>query len=376
MKHDSCHQALVRRGTALEIASVPTPSPEAGGLLIAPSFVGVCGTDLQILNGSRPDTAEILGHEGAGLILEAGHGAALSEGEYVVFNPSAQLPAGRILGHNVPGLFQRCYAVDAQAVSDGLVMPVETGLPPLCGALVEPLGGVIYAYELISRAVPNLRAAVIFGAGPIGLVFAEYLQQYGVRVLLVHTTQGRLDTAVQLGLVEPNATMTASDDLTERILAWNDGAPLDTAVICTSMRGAQVALKHAVAVLKDGGCVEMVTNFPATSITPPGITAEAIRAVRASNVCGMPPEGNYVTAEIAGRRIVFTGHRGTSREHFVQAMRVLRSRTSRYTAMITHILPLEDAAEAIGRLAHTRGVSIDGKDCIKAVVDLTAHSSS
>lgn len=365
-----CHQGLVGRLADLRITTLLTQSPEPGGLLIAPSFVGVCGTDLQIVNGMRPDTAHVLGHEGGGVVVEAGRGAALRPGQKVVFNPSAQLPKGRILGHNFDGLFQRYIAVDAQAVTDGLTQPAQDGLPAICAALVEPLAGIIYTHELISHAVPDLESVVVFGAGPVGLLMTEYLRQTGTRVLLVHPGQARLNTAVELQFITASATMTLADNLPERMLDWNGAQYFDAAVICTSMAGAVAALGHAVKVLKNGGCIEMVSNYALSSPTPEGISAQALRTVRAANICGNPPEGAYITAEVGGRRIVFTSHRGTSWAHLSRAMEALSSSTSRYSALITHILTLQDAAKAIRTLAGERGALVEGRDCIKAVVDM------
>ncbi len=371
MTRNSHHPALLRRGTALQIASVPTPAAPPGGLLIAPSFVGVCGTDLAILNGSRPDTAPILGHEGGGFIVEAGEGAPLRAGERIVFNPSAQLPSGRILGHNFSGLYQQYIAVDAQEVNDGLVQPMDGDLAAICVALVEPLAGVIYSHELISRVVPAPQAAVVFGAGPIGLITAEYLRQHGTRALLVHSSQARLSNAERLGFLDAHDAMVFTNDLADRILAWNGGQRLDAAFICTSMAGAAGALQCAVEVLKNESCVEMVTNFPGSSSTPSGITADDLRSIRQANLCGVPPNGAYVHADVAGRRIAFTSHRGTSRDHLRQSMAALRREGQRYTALVTHVLSLQEAADVIQTLSNVRGARIDGRDCIKAVVDLT-----
>lgn len=370
------HRALVRNGAALALASVPTETPPPGGLLVAPSFVGVCGTDLQILNGSRPDTADILGHEAAGVVVQAGKGAALHSGDRVVFNPSAQLTRGRILGHNVRGLFQQYFALDSQALEDGLVQPVEAGLPAICGALVEPVAGVIYTYQLITNVVPQPRSVVVFGAGPIGLICTEYFSEQGTRVLLVHSRQARLSTAVELNLVAASSAMVLSDDMPQRILEWNGGRPVDAAVICTSMAGAAVALAHAVRAVRSGACIEMVTNFPQSATTPPGIAAESLKTIRAANICGIPQEGAYIHAEVQGRHIAFASHRGTSRAHMTQAMRTLRRNAQRYTALITHVLSIEEAAEAIEKLAGSRSATIDGRDCIKAVVDLTRTATT
>ena len=365
------HEALVRRGNALHVAHVPTDPLQAGGLIIAPSFVGVCGTDLQILNGSRPDTAEILGHEGVGTIVKTTRTGALSVGEQVVFNPAAQLTRGRILGHNTPGLFQGYITVDSQAVEDGLVMPASNCNPPACGALIEPLASIVYAHELISNAVPDLRTAVVFGAGPVGLLAAIYLRSLGVRVLLVHPTQARLDTVARLTILSPAATLDASGDVAQRITTRNEGHPVDAALICTTRAGAPIALRRAMESVRHGGCIDLVTNYPASTAAPHDIDAPALRAIRSANICGSPKEGSYLFGEVCGRRIAFSSHRGTSHAHLEKALHALSTDATSYTRLITHVLPLRDAASAIQGLSESKSHFVHGVDCIKLAIDMT-----
>ena len=365
------HEALIRRGSALHLGRVPTELPSVGGLIIAPSFVGVCGTDLQILNGSRPDTAEILGHEGLGTILETAEKAALSAGEQVVFNPAAQLSRGRILGHNTPGLFQKYITLDAQAVEDGLIMPANDCSPGLCGALIEPLASVVYAHELISNTAPNLRTAVVFGAGPVGLLATIYLGSLGVRVLLVHPTQTRLDTVTRLKIATPEVELIATEDAAKRIRKCNDGCKVDAALICTTRTGAPSALRQAVESVRHGGCIDLLTNYPENAPAPHGIDAAALRTVRSANICGSPREGSYLYWDISGRRLAFSSHRGTSHAHLKKALQTLISDPASYRRLITHVLPLREAASAIQRLSESKGHLVQGVDCIKLAVDMT-----
>ena len=356
------HDVLVRHGSTLRIGSSPTRLPGSGAALIELSFVGVCGTDLQILNGTRADTAEILGHEGAGTVVSAGGDCALQPGQSVVFNPAARLNEGRILGHNVPGIFQRLYLAEATDVAGGVVLPVGQQAHGISSALVEPLGVIVYAHELISRVTPDLRCAVVFGAGPVGLLAAIYLRALGIRVTMVHSSRARLGLAVQLGLIEPEA-----------VLPIHDGQQFDAALICTTREGAPSALERAAELVRDGGCIDFITNYPEQGTTPAGLSANAIRAVRAANVCGLPGDGEYLKADLRGRRIACTGHRGTSREHLLQAIRVL-SQHRRYESVITHRLSLHEAASAIQTLAMSHDRTLEGRDCIKAVIDMTRRS--
>jgi 2-epi-valiolone-7-phosphate 1-reductase len=368
------HEALIRRGNVVHLARVATEPPQAGGLRIGLSFVGVCGTDLQILNGSRPDTAEILGHEGLGVVVETAGTGGLAVGDRVVFNPAAQLSRGWILGHNTPGLFQKFITVDSQAVADGLVMLANGCRPPVCGALVEPLAAIVYAHELISNAVPDLRTLVVLGGGPVGLLAAIYLSGLGVKILLVHPTQARLDTVARLKILNPTAMLVASEDVAERIKALNGGYWVDAALICTTRAGAPSALHQAVKAVRHGGCVDLVTNYPENATAPHGILTPVLRAVRSANVCGSPQEGRYLFADIAGRRIAFTGHRGTGHTHLKKALHALSGARVSYRRLITHVLPLREAADAIQELSESNSHVIHGMDCIKLAVDMTIPS--
>ena len=365
------HEALIRRGNALQLARVPTEPPQEGGLTIALSVVGVCGTDLQILNGSRPDTAEILGHEGVGAVVKTAGRAALAVGEQVVFNPAAQLSDGWILGHNTPGLFQKYITLDAQAVEDGLVMPANDCNPPLCGALIEPLAAIVYAHKLISNTVPDLRTAVVFGAGPVGLLATIYLGGLGVRVLLVHRTQMRLDTVARLKIASPAAMLIDTDDAARRITTCNDGRKVDAALVCTTRAGAPSALRQAVESVKHGGCIDLVTNYPENAPTLHDIDAPALRAVRSANICGSPKEGSYVSWDISGHRIALSSHRGTSHAHLKKALHALSGDPVSYMRLITHVLPLREAAGAIQGLSESKSHAVHGRDCIKLAIDMT-----
>src|SRR5262249_18506324 len=172
------------------------------------------------------------------------------------------ISVGRLLGHNTPGLFQKYISADARAVESGLVLPAHDCHPAICGALAEPLGAVIYAHELIRRVVPHLRTAAVFGAGPIGLLATQLLNAFGTRVFLAHPHQSRLDTAAELQLLNATDTLTVSEDLPERLIALNAGARVDAALICTTRQGAPLALRQATAVVRSGGCIDLITNFP------------------------------------------------------------------------------------------------------------------
>ncbi len=74
-------------GKPLEIAEVDLEGPKAGEVLIEVKATGLCHTDDFTLSGADPEGIfpSILGHEGAGVVLEVGPGVkALKPGDHVI----------------------------------------------------------------------------------------------------------------------------------------------------------------------------------------------------------------------------------------------------------------------------------------------------
>jgi threonine dehydrogenase-like Zn-dependent dehydrogenase len=102
--------------------------------------------------------------------------------------------------------------------------------------------------------------------------------------------------------------------------------------------------------------------------------ASALKAVRSGNICGSPREGQYLSADISGRRIAFASHRGTSHAHLKKAMHALSHNVAAYMKLITHVLPLREAAAAIQGLSESTSHAVHGKDCIKLVIDMSSSA--
>lgn len=63
-------------GRPLEIDTVQLEGPKAGEVLVEVKATGICHTDAFTLSGDDPEGAfpTILGHEGAGVVVEVGPG--------------------------------------------------------------------------------------------------------------------------------------------------------------------------------------------------------------------------------------------------------------------------------------------------------------
>ncbi|MEQ8281207.1 MAG: S-(hydroxymethyl)glutathione dehydrogenase/class III alcohol dehydrogenase [Parvibaculum sp.] len=74
-------------GKPLEIETVQLEGPKAGEVLVEMKATGICHTDAFTLSGEDPEGAfpAILGHEGAGVVVEAGPGVkSLAVGDHVI----------------------------------------------------------------------------------------------------------------------------------------------------------------------------------------------------------------------------------------------------------------------------------------------------
>jgi threonine dehydrogenase-like Zn-dependent dehydrogenase len=163
---------------------------------VAPSYVGICGTDLhEFLGGptfapvtphplSRDTIPITLGHEFSGVISEVGPGVPRFEpGQHVVVQPT--LSCGRCSAC-ICGAENVCEKggfiglsggggglSDSVVVPQGSVLSLPEQIPLKIGALVEPLS---VAWHAVSAAalVPD-STVLVLGGGPIGLAVVQCL---------------------------------------------------------------------------------------------------------------------------------------------------------------------------------------------------------
>mgnify|MGYP001050267289 CR=1 FL=1 len=83
---------LVAQNEPLVVAEVQVPPLEVGQVLVKTEYSGICGKQLEEINGKRGDDPYIphlLGHEGAGVVVDVGPGVRKVKNTEVEFQ-SAQ----------------------------------------------------------------------------------------------------------------------------------------------------------------------------------------------------------------------------------------------------------------------------------------------
>ncbi len=131
-----CKAAVAHKaGAPLTIETVDVAGPKAGEALVEIKATGICHTDEFTLSGADPEGLfpAIMGHEGAGVVVEVGPGVAtLKKGDHVV---PLYVPECRQCEYCISGKTNLCQAI---RVTQGQgVMPDGTSRFTLAGAKVH-----------------------------------------------------------------------------------------------------------------------------------------------------------------------------------------------------------------------------------------------
>lgn len=263
-----------------ETASRPEPGP--GQVLVRVGFCGVCGSDIPrtFVKGTYRFPT-IIGHEFAGTVERCGQGVTgFTPGDPVAVFPliwCGRCPACE------QGKYVQCADYDyLGSRSDGAfaefviapqrnLLPVPAGVSLAGAALTEPAAVALHAVRRAGAVVGQ--AVAVFGAGPIGLMAAQWARIMGAgQIFLFDIVPGKLDMARQLGF--SLAFDSREVDPPEVVAQATDG---QGAHVCIEGAGVPATLRHALAGARRGGRVVLLGN-PAADVTlPAGLISQLMR---------------------------------------------------------------------------------------------------
>lgn len=355
----------------------PSIIPGENEVMIELIYAGVCGTDLQILRRERQDYTAILGHEGIGEIKLIGKNIKdFHIGQKVVFNPVNINNQNEILGHTIPGLFQEQFLATNKFLKRKQIIPVPNKLPLICGPIVEPLATVIYGQSLTSRN-QNPKTIAIVGAGPIGILHALLAKlKNGIKIFLIHNENKRISLIINKGIVNKDEILKDSPNIDKAVLKLNNNRGVDVVHLCTSRHGSLPSLIKALRYIKDGGIINMVGGIQDND-TIEDFSGVKLNKIRKSNICGQPIRGNiFEYKTIYGKKILLTGHRGTSSEHLIQATNLLIQYPELFMQIVTHIVSLNSTKLLLEELIYQKKSKMLKNEFIKAIIDFNSNSES
>jgi threonine dehydrogenase-like Zn-dependent dehydrogenase len=329
---------VVREPGDVALREWPDPVAVDGEVLIAPLVGGVCGTDLELIDGSI-DTAYVryplvLGHEWVGR-LDVDVANVGTAGTHVVVE--GIVPCG-VCAACVRGATNLCEVYDEigftrpGALSEhvsvplGLVHALASNVVLDDAVLVEPMAVVWRALTRVPLR-PGLRVAVV-GDGTIALLAAHLVR-----------------------LFEPTHVVVIGRRVEQRELAMSAGvdefytdAPTASFDLVIEAAGVGSAVASAIELCARGGMVILL---------------------------GLPPHGTTVALapdDLVNNDLIIQGSFSYTRRAFADVVGRVNAGELRPSFLITHRYELDDALSAVDAL---RGNVAAGEPRGKVVIDLT-----
>ncbi|MFE7416295.1 zinc-binding dehydrogenase [Rhodococcus sp. NPDC057529] len=166
-------------------------------LVVRLAFVGICGTDAEILHGRMPETFRItyphsLGHEWSGIVEAIG-------AEVTEFRPGDRvLGHGHLGGNDWFGVTHDGAAAEVFTVPADLCFHVPPTTSMLSAAVIEPFACVLQALTTIG-GVSAADTVHIHGLGAIGLNALMQSRHSGAQVIVFDPSPIRRQRALELG---------------------------------------------------------------------------------------------------------------------------------------------------------------------------------
>ncbi len=326
-------KALVYRAPEkFSIEEVPKPAPGSRDVLIRVRACGICKTDLHIHKGRFIAKFPLTpGHEFAGEVEEVGSGVeGFRPGDRVTADNTElcgscyycrrnqPLFCENFLSHgcNAPGGF-----AEYVLIKEEKVFKIPDHLSFEEASFTEPTACVVHSLD-VAQPEPASEA-LVFGAGPAGLVLAQALRHSGVGKLVVAAPN-----EFKLGL----AKKLAADE-----------------VVKVDKRDPSVGQKELREICPKGYDI----IFEATG--DPRVVERAISLIKNGGkvvIFGVAPEEARISVspyEIYKREIKLIGT--FAQTHcFERALHLLSTGKVRVGELVTHIFPLEDYAKALNTL--------------------------
>ena len=198
-----------KQGTA-KLMDIPEPDIHEGSILVEAVAVGVCGTDVEIVEGKygwapRGQARLVLGHESLGRVIDPGPTGGFKKGDLVV--GIVRRPDPVPCPNCAVGEWDMCsnglytergikeingYMSERWRIEPEYAIKVDPSLGIL-GVLLEPATVVAKALEQVvfiaRRSFFEGNTILITGAGPIGLLAAVFAKLHGLDVHILDQVQ-------------------------------------------------------------------------------------------------------------------------------------------------------------------------------------------
>jgi 2-desacetyl-2-hydroxyethyl bacteriochlorophyllide A dehydrogenase len=336
MASAQARQAAYIGNQTLVVSDAAPVTPGPGEVRIDVAYTGICGTDLHILHGAmdqRVRMPAVIGHEMSGRIAEAGPDVtAWAVGDPVTVMPldwCGDCPACQRGFHHVchrlnfvgidsAGSLQSTWTVPAN-----LLVRIPPDLDLRLAALVEPTAVAIH--DVRRGGVRAGETVLVIGGGPVGLLVALTARAQGANVVVLELDARRraLAAAMELRVLDP------AGDVTAAVEEWTAGAGADVAF---EVSGSAAGIATATQALAVRGRLVVV------------------------GIHSAPREVDLF--RVFWRELTLLGARVYERQDFETAVRLMSSGDIPAQALISQVVPLDDAATAFALLEQREAMKI------------------
>ena len=324
---------VVYKPLDLKLEEVDIPKIKDDEVLVRVESVGICGSDIEIKNGTYPDYVAypiIPGHELAGVVEEVGSSVVgFKEGDRVVIEPHAGCgvcrnckrgyysyclnygkPGHRTIGFTVNGGYAEYVAAPARNLHK---------LPPSMsfeeGSVAVAAGTPMFG--ILEIGVEPGDFVVIIGPGPIGLTALEIVKAMGAdKVIMIGTRWPRLKLAQELG-ADVLINVNEDKDPVKTVLETTDGIGADLVIDTTP---SAETFQQGIKMLRRGGRYLILgLSWKPTSI---------------------------ILGEVSVKGITIKGTRGEAQNAVENVLRLAASGKLNLKKLITHTFSLDEVIQA------------------------------
>ncbi len=228
----------------IEIQDVPAvESIGAGEVLIDVKYCGICGTDMHIFEGHRPDVAlpRVMGHEFSGIVSKVGADIThVAVGDKVVVDPVVACGTCSTCLSGHPNVCETVMCLGVQTdgclldefIADGKqVYKVPESIAMDAAATIEPYS---IAANVVATANPQKDdVCLIYGAGTIGLCVTQAMAHFCNNIIVTDMIDEKLEIAKEFGAT--TIINSKNEDLSAKIMELTNGRGVNIVVDAVGM---------------------------------------------------------------------------------------------------------------------------------------------
>lgn len=305
---------------------IDKPVPKPGEALIKIVAAGICGSDIGAFRGTNSLVTypRIIGHELAGIVesIPENNPGGIQPGDRVIIDPYLYCgkcypcSIGRtncctdlhVLGVHVDGGMAEyhCHPAD-------MLIKIPDEMDWTMAAIAEPL--TIALHGIHRGALKEGEYCAIFGAGTIGVLAGMIAQAYGAHAIIIDLVPERLAFAKSVGIAY---TVNSSQiDVVSAVTEITGGRLCQLVMECS---GANACIRS---------CLDLVCNAGRVTFT------------------GWPHEETSLPTDVITRKEIDVRGARTSAGEFEEAIELIASGKVDVKALLTKVIPLEEAAQTI-----------------------------